>query len=51
MQFGTDSSDEEESKNFACNGGMQVVARVSFDPRSSKVVGWDQIWAIIDGEE
>ena len=27
------------------------MARVSFDPRSSQVVGWESIWAIIEGEE
>lgn len=48
MCFG--SSDEEESKDFGGNG-MQQVARVSFDPHSSQVVGWDSIWKIIDGEE
>ena len=44
------SSDEEETKDFT-GGGMAQVARVSFDPNSSQVVGWDSIWAIIDGEE
>ena len=48
MAFG--SSDEEETKGFG-GGGMKQVARVSFDPHSSQVVGWDSIWAIIDGEE
>ena len=45
-----DSSEEEETKGFS-GGGMQQVARVSFDPRSSQVVGWESIWAIIEGEE
>lgn len=44
------SSDEEETKDFGGNG-MQQVARVSFDPNSSQVVGWESIWKIIDGEE
>lgn len=48
MAFG--SSDEEETKAFS-GGGMAQVARVSFDPESSQVVGWESIWAIIDGEE
>lgn len=48
MAFG--SSDEEETKDFS-GGGMAQVARVSFDPNSSQVVGWDSIWAIIEGEE
>lgn len=48
MAFG--SSDEEESKAFG-GGGMAQVAKVSFDPNSSQVVGWESIWAIIDGEE
>ena len=48
MAFG--SSDEEETKAFS-GGGMAQVARVSFDPNSSEVVGWESIWAIIDGEE
>lgn len=48
LAFG--SSDEEETKDFT-GGGMAQVARVSFDPNSSQVVGWDSIWAIIDGEE
>ena len=48
MAFG--DSDEEETKDFT-GGGMAQVARVSFDPNSSQVVGWDSIWAIIDGEE
>ena len=43
-------SDDEEVKGFG-GGGLEVVARVSFDPHSSQVVGWDSIWAIIDGEE
>ena len=30
---------------------MNLEARVSFDPNSSQVVGWESIWAIIDGEE
>ena len=48
MAFG--DSDEEETKAFS-GSGMQQIARVSFDPNSSQVVGWDSIWAIIDGEE
>ena len=48
MEFG--SSSDEETKDFK-GDGMVSVARVSFDPRSSQVVGWDSIWAIIDGEE
>ena len=48
LAFG--SSDEEETKDFT-GGGMEQVARVSFDANSSQVVGWDSIWAIIDGEE
>ena len=48
MSFG--SSEEEESKGFG-GSGMQQVARVSFDPPSSQVVGWESIWKIIDGEE
>jgi hypothetical protein len=48
MAFG--SSDEEETKDFG-GGGMAQVARVSFDANSSQVVGWDSIWAIIEGEE
>ena len=44
------SSDEEESKEFS-GGGMQQIARVSFDPHSSQVVGWDSIWNIIEGED
>ena len=48
MSFG--SSDEEEQKNFS-GTGLNPVARVSFDPTTSQVVGWDSIWAIIDAEE
>ena len=43
-------SDEEETKDFT-GGGMAQVARVSFDPHSSQVVGWESIWSIIEGEE
>ena len=43
-------SDEEETKDFS-GGGMAQVAKVSFDKHSSQVVGWESIWAIIDGEE
>jgi len=49
MAFGG-SSDEEETKGFS-GGGMAQVARVSFDPNSSQVVGWESIWAIIEGED
>ena len=45
-----DEDDDEEVKGFGGNG-LEVVARVSFDPNSSQVIGWDSIWAIIDGEE
>ena len=48
MAFG--DSDEEETKDFT-GGGMAQVAKVSFDKHSSQVVGWESIWAIIDGEE
>ena len=44
------SSDEEETKGFG-GDGMQQVARVSFDPHSSQVVGWDSIWNMIKIEE
>ena len=45
-----DSDGDEEEKKFT-GGGMNLEARVSFDPTSSQVVGWESIWAIIDGEE
>ena len=48
MSFG--SSDEEEEKNFS-GAGLKQVARVSFDPNSQQVVGWETIWAKIEGEE
>ena len=49
MAFGgTGSTDEED--NFG-GSGMRQSAHVSFDKHSSQVVGWDSIWAIIDGEE
>ena len=44
------SSDEEETKAFS-GTGMTQIARVSFDPHSSQTVGWDSIWAIIEGED
>ena len=47
MEF---DSDEEEVKGFA-GGGFEQTARVSFDPESQQVVGWDSIWAIIEVEE
>lgn len=49
MDFGG-SSDEEETKGFS-GSGMAQVARVSFDPHSSSVVGWDSIWRIIEAED
>ena len=30
---------------------MKQIAHVSFDTHSSQVVGWDSIWAIIEGED
>ena len=45
-----DSDDEEEVKGFG-GGGFEVSARVSFDPESQQVVGWESIWAIIEVEE
>ena len=48
MDFG--GSDEEELKDVD-GKGMQQIAHVTFDHSSSQVVGWDSIWAIIDGED
>jgi len=47
MDFNS-SSDEEE---FKSGGGMQKVASVTIDKRTSQVVGWDSIWAIINAED
>ena len=47
--MGFDSGSDEEAKFDG--GGMNLEARVSFDPQSKNVVGWESIWAIIDGEE
>ena len=49
MDFGDGSSSDGEGA--FTGGAMQQVARVSFDPHSSQVVGWDSIWKIIDAEE
>ena len=48
MDFDSDGDEEEQKFD---GGGMNLEARVSFDPNSSQVVGWESIWAIIDGEE
>jgi len=48
LEFG--NSSDEELKDVD-GKGMDRIAHVSFDTHSSQVVGWDSIWAIIDGED
>ncbi len=36
---------------FESGAGMEQTAHVTIDPRSSKVVGWDKIFAIIEAED
>ena len=50
MCFGG-ASDSDDPDDFKPEKQIAQVGRVSFDPNSSQVVGWDSIWAIIDGEE
>ena len=45
-----DFDSDEELKDIE-GKGMQQIAHVTFDHHSSQVVGWDSIWAIIDGED
>lgn len=47
--MGFDSGSDEEAKFDG--GGMNLEARVSFDPKSKNVVGWESIWSIIEVEE
>ena len=42
-------SDDDET--FSPGSNLQKVAHVTFDQRTSQVVGWESIWAIIEGEE
>lgn len=50
MCFGG-ASDSDDANDFKPENQIAQVGRVSFDPNSSQVVGWESIWAIIDGEE
>ena len=45
-----DSSEEEECKGFD-GGSVRQSGKVTFEKESGQVVGWDSIWAIIEGEE
>ena len=46
MSFGSD-----DDETFSPGSNLQKVAHVTFDQRTSQVVGWESIWAIIEGEE
>lgn len=47
MAFASDSEEEEKFDGT----GLQQNAHVYFDQHSSQVLGWQSIWAIIEGEE
>ena len=51
LDGGMDFDDSEEELKDVEGKGMDRIAHVSFDQHSSQVVGWDSIWAIIDGED
>ena len=45
MSFGSDDDTD------ITGGTIERTGRVTFDHNSSQVIGWDSIWAIIEGEE
>ena len=49
--LGGNASDSSDDFAFDNGRGMEQTAHVTIDPRSSKVVGWDKIFAIIEAED
>ena len=43
--------DDEELADFSTGNSMKQVAKVTFDRNSSKVIGWDSIWSILEEED
>lgn len=43
--------DDDELADFSSGGQMKQVAKVTFDRNSSKVIGWDSIWSILEAED
>lgn len=49
--LGGNASDSSDDFAFDNGRGMEQTAHVTIDPHSSKVVGWDKIFAIIEAED